>query len=129
MHNLTKKRTKAYFIDMAISTVVTVSLDSFLSKRIKNDTIHTWVTPSVIMWSLEYVQMKSRKQTIGYKLMGLSLENQSDSETSTEQLLKRMVYRDLISFFLIKSKNFEREKGAVLPHDHYALTRVKETEG
>lgn len=126
MENLTKKRTKAYFIDMAISTVVTISLDSFLRKRIKNDTIHTWLTPSVIMWGLEYVQMKRSKQTVGYKLMGLSLENQSDSETTSKQLIKRMIYRDLISFFLIKSKNFERDEGAVLPHDHYASTQVKE---
>lgn len=125
--SITKKRTKAYFIDLAISTAVTAGIEYFLRKKVKNEAVHALVTPTLVMWSLEYAQLRKSGQTIGYKTMGLALTNEDGSEPTPNQIIKRMAYRDTISTFdyFKKQKAFEVEEGAILPHDQVAGTVVK----
>lgn len=119
---------KAYMIDIAISTVVIAGAEYFLRKKVKNEAVHALVTPTIIMWSLEYAQLRNSGQTIGYKKLGLVLENEENSELSTSQIIKRMTYRDTISTFdyLKNPKAFESREGAILPHDRFSGTVVKE---
>ncbi|WP_173915355.1 RDD family protein [Halobacillus sp. Marseille-Q1614] len=128
MKSITKKRTKALMIDFAISTAVTAGVEFLLRKKIKNEAFHALVTPTAVMWSLEYAQMRQCGQTIGYKTMGLALENEEGSELSSSQIIKRMAYRDTVSTFdyLKNRKSFEGEDGSVLPHDRYSGTAVRE---
>ncbi len=69
---LQKKRTKAFLIDLAISSVVTVGVEYVLRKKVKNEVVHALVTPTVVMWALEYAQLRQNGQTIGYKKNGTS---------------------------------------------------------
>lgn len=128
MKSLTKKRTKAYFIDLAVSTAFTGVIEYFLRKKIKNEAFHALVTPSVIMSSIECVQLVKSGQTIGYKKMGLVLEAEDGSDVTTKQVVKRLVFRDSLSTFkyILNRKSFEKKDGAVLPHDSFAKTIVRE---
>ncbi|KIL50851.1 RDD family protein [Jeotgalibacillus campisalis] len=128
METITKKRTKAILIDLAISGLVTAGVEQFLRKKVKNEFVHMMITPTVVLWGLEYIQLHCGGQTIGYKKMGLTLESIDGTELSTEQILKRLVYRDTLSTLdLWKNRaSFEGEEGAVLPHDAFAGTVVRE---
>ncbi|MFY0517904.1 RDD family protein [Lysinibacillus sp. UGB7] len=128
MKSITKKRTKAFLIDMAISTAVTAGVEYFLRKKVKNEAVHALVTPTVVMWALEYVQLRQNGQTIGYKKMGLALEHEDGSQPTSNQILKRMAYRDTVSTFdyLKNPKAFEKQQGEILPHDRFSETIVKE---
>lgn len=128
MKYITNKRTKAFIIDQVISTVVTSGVEYVLRKKIKNEAFHTLLTPTVVMWGLEYAQLRKNGQTVGYKALGLALENEDGSPLSSCQIAKRMLYRDFIStFHYIKNrKTFEKDEGAILPHDVIAGTVVKE---
>lgn len=128
MKSITKKRTKAFLIDLAISTAVTAGVEYILRKKIKNEAIHALVTPTVVMWTLEYAQLHQRGQTIGYKKMGLVLENEDGSELTCKQIAKRMAYRDTLSTFdyFKNRKGFEEQDGALLPHDCFSDTIVRE---
>ncbi|GAB3061627.1 RDD family protein [Virgibacillus ainsalahensis] len=128
MKPITKKRTKAYFIDFAISSVATVVVEYFLRKKVKNEVVHALITPTIVMWSLEYAQLCRNRQTIGYKKMGLVLENKEGFELTSSQIIKRMAYRDTVSSFdfLKNPKAFEEQNGTVFPHDHFSGTVVRE---
>lgn len=128
MKSITKKRTKAFLIDLAISSAVTAGVEYFLRKKVKSEAIHALVTPSIVMWTLEYGQLRRNGQTFGYKKMGLELESKQGSELTSGQIIKRMGYRDTVSFFdyLKNPKNFEDQDGAVLTHDRFSNTVVKE---
>ncbi|MFJ7737712.1 RDD family protein [Lysinibacillus sp. NPDC097287] len=128
MQSVTKKRTKAFLIDVAVSSVVTAGVEYFLRKKVKNEAVHALVTPTVVMWALEYAQLRQNGQTIGYKAMGLTLENEEGSELTSSQILKRMAYRDTVSTFdyLKDPKAFEEQDGEILPHDRFSSTVVKE---
>ncbi|PPA71030.1 RDD family protein [Jeotgalibacillus proteolyticus] len=128
MKSLTKKRTKAIFIDFAISSIVTVGVEQLLRKKIKSEFVHAVITPSAVMWGLEYLQLRKCGQTIGYKAMGLKLESSGGSELSSQQIAKRFLYRDTKSTldYLKNREGFEGQEGAVYPHDAYAGTTVKE---
>ena len=128
MKTLTKKRTKAILIDLAISSAVTAGVEYFLRKKVKSEAVHTLITPTIVMWTLEYAQLRKSGQTIGYKKMGLVLENEDGSKPTSRQIIKRMGYRDTLSTLdYIKSrKTFEAQKGAVLPHDRFSGTEVRE---
>ena len=128
MKAITKKRTKAVLIDSVISGVASVGVEYFLKKKIKNEAFHALVTPTLVMWSLEYAQLKTCGQTLGYKTMGLALENENGSELTSGQIIKRMAYRDSLSTFkyMKDRKAFEGEDGSVLPHDEVAGTVVRE---
>ncbi|GGF29092.1 hypothetical protein GCM10010954_30260 [Halobacillus andaensis] len=130
MTSISQKRTDAIFIDFAISTVVTLSVEKLLRKKVKSEAVHALVTPTLVMWALEYAQLKQWGQTAGYKAMGLALENEDGEEPTSSQLIKRMAYRDTISGFsyLKDRKGFTEEDGALMPHDRYAGTVVKEVE-
>lgn len=69
MKSITTKRTAAYMIDVAISTTVTFGIEYFLRKKVKNEAVHALVTPTVVMWALEYAQLRNKGQTIGYQAM------------------------------------------------------------
>src|SRR5699024_2653714 len=97
MKAITKKLVKAYFIDVAVSTAVTMGVEYFLRKRIKNEAFHALVTPTLVMWSLEYAQLRRNGQTFGYKQAGLVLEGEQDSKVSGGQIVNRMAYRDTLS--------------------------------
>ena len=128
MKSITKKRLAAIMIDTAISAAASFGAEYLLRKKIKNEAVHNLVTPTAIMWGLEYVQLKSCGQTLGYKAMGLALENGDGAKPTDALIAKRMLYRDTISTFdyLKDRKNFEGEDGSVLPHDRFAGTVVKE---
>lgn len=128
MKALTKKRAKAYCIDLAISTAITGIVELILRKKIKSEAFHAVVTPSVIMGSLECAQLLRNGQTIGYKKMGLILESESASTITAKQVVKRIMYRDSLSSLklLTNRKSFEGEDGSILPHDVFAGTVVKE---
>lgn len=128
MKSITKKRTKAFLIDLAIAIAVTYGVEYFLRKKVKNQVVHSVVTPTIVMWTLEYAQLRRCGQTIGYKRMGLSLENKEDSELTPCQIIKRMSYRDTVSIidYLKSPRTFEDKAGALLPHDRFSDTKVKE---
>ncbi|AXI07679.1 RDD family protein [Oceanobacillus sp. 143] len=128
MRSITKKRTKAYFIDLAISTAVTAGIEYFLRKKVKNEAVHVLVTPTLVMWSLEYAQLRTSGQTIGYKTMGLALKNEDGSQPTPNQIIKRMAYRDTLSTldYFKSRKSFEEQDGAILPHDQVSGTVVRE---
>jgi hypothetical protein len=128
MKPITKKRTKAILIDLAISSAVTVGVEYFLRKKVKNEAVHVGVTPTVVMWALEYMQLRKCGQTFGYKKMGLTLVNKNNAQLTSSQIVKRIAYRDTVSTidYLKDAKTFEEQDGAVLPHDRYAKTVVKE---
>ena len=130
MKSITKKRTKAYFIDFAISALVTAGVEQLLRKKVKSEFVHAVITPTVVMWSLEYIQLRQCSQTMGNKAMGLVLENEEGSQLTSKQIIKRIAYRDTISTFdyLKDRKGFEGEEGSVFPHDAFANTSVKESE-
>ncbi|MBH9788093.1 RDD family protein, partial [Clostridioides difficile] len=69
MESMTKKRTAAFLIDTAVSTAVTFGVEYFLRKKVKNEAVHALVTPTVVLWALEYAQLRKNGQTIGYKAM------------------------------------------------------------
>lgn len=129
MKALTKKRAKAYCIDVVISTAVTGVIEYILRKKIKNEAFHAIVTPTVIMGSLECVQLVRNGQTIGYKKMGLVLESENHKALTTKQVVKRIMYRDALSTlkYLTNRKKFEGKDGEVLPHDAFVGTVVKQT--
>ncbi|WP_077596899.1 RDD family protein [Oceanobacillus kimchii] len=128
MKAITKKRTKAYFIDLAISTAVTIGVEQLMRKKIKSEAVHALVTPTVVMWGLEYAQLRRCGQTIGYKQTGLKIEGTDGQAPTPNQIIKRMAYRDCLSTFkyLGDRKGFEGKDGSVLPQDTYAETIVKE---
>ncbi|WP_087971999.1 RDD family protein [Oceanobacillus rekensis] len=128
MEFITKKRTKAIFIDLAISTAVTAGVEYLLRKKVKNEAFHALVTPTAVLWSLEYAQMRKCGQTFGYKKMGLVLDNIDGSELTPSQIIKRMAYRDTLSTFdyLKDHKGFEKQEGSILPHDQVSNTIVRE---
>lgn len=128
MKRITKKRLKAYLIDLAISTAVTAGVECVLRKKVKNEAIHTLVTPTAVMWSLEYAQLIRTGQTVGYKQMGLVLETEDGQKPTPGQILKRMAYRDTIGGFkyIGNPKSFDEREGEVMPHDRYTHTKVRE---
>ncbi|MCM3757391.1 RDD family protein [Sporosarcina aquimarina] len=128
MKSITKKRTKAYFIHLAISTAVVGAAEFFLRKKVKNEAIHALVTPTVVYSTLECVQLFRSGQTIGYKKMGLRLESKDGSVLNNKQIMKRMFYRDTFNAFQFMGnrQEFEKSGGEILPHDSYARTVVKE---
>ncbi|MFF2177648.1 RDD family protein [Lysinibacillus sp. NPDC058147] len=128
MNSISKKRTKAFLIDIAISSAVTAGVEYILRKKVKNEAIHAIVTPTVVMWSLELAQLRKKGQTVGYKKMGLVLENKNGTRVTSSQIIKRMAYRDSISTFdyLKNPKAFEQQNGQLLPHDSFSGTVVKE---
>ncbi|GAB0169403.1 RDD family protein [Lysinibacillus sp. CTST325] len=128
MNSISKKRTKAFLIDIAISSAVTAGVAYILRKKVKNEAIHAIVTPTVVMWSLEFAQLRKKGQTVGYKKMGLVLENKNGTKVTSSQIIKRMAYRDSISTFdyLKNPKAFEQQNGQLLPHDSFSGTVVKE---
>ncbi|MBN6205102.1 RDD family protein [Ralstonia pickettii] len=128
MQELTKKRFKAIMIDSFLSSAVSLGMEYFLRKKIKNEAIHGLVTPIVTQYALEYAQLKSCGQTVGYKIMGLELVNEDSNPLTGKQIFKRMAYRDTISTinFFRDRDNFENAGGALLPHDVAAKTIVRE---
>lgn len=126
MDILNKKRIKALCIDFGISTAVTLGVEQLLRKKIKNEAFHALVTPTLVMWGLEYAQLRRNNQTIGLKLMGLQVVSANDSSIKPKQIFKRMAYRDtiLLLHYLKNPKRFE--DGTQLPHDQYAGTLIKE---
>ena len=128
MKPITKKRFKAYLIDVAVSSAATAGVEYLLRKKIKSEAFHALVTPIAVMWALEYAQLRNSGRTIGYKTMGLALENADGAEPTPGQIVKRMAYRDTISTFdyLKDREAFEAQDGALFPHDRISGTVVKE---
>lgn len=104
-----------------------MGLNTSYEKKVKNEAVHALVTPTVVLWALEYAQLRKNGQTIGYKAMGLTLENENGRPLSECQIIKRMAYRDTISTFdyLKDRQAFEQQHGQRLPHDSFAGTVVK----
>jgi len=130
MRSVTKKRGAAFAIDLAISTAVTLGVEKLLRKKVKSEAIHALITPTVVMWYLEYAQLRTCGSTVGYQALGLTLEKEGGGRPSSRQIVKRMAYRDFISSldYLKDRKGFQLEEGALMPHDRYSGTIVSETE-
>nr|WP_039813099.1 RDD family protein [Jeotgalibacillus malaysiensis] len=128
MKDVTKRRLKAILIDLAVSSAVTAGVEYALRKKIKNEAFHALVTPTAVMWGLELAQLKSCGQTVGYRAMGLKLESEDGFPLTTEQLLKRMTYRDTVGGFkYFKDKEaYEGVDGRSMAHDRYAAVIVNE---
>lgn len=130
METITKKRLKAYFIDLAITMGVMAGVEYLLRKKIKSEVVHIFVTPVLLPWTLEYLQLKINHQTVGYKRYGLLLEDATGSDLTNKQILKRMMYSQMVSpiKYFTQHANFEQSKGGILPHDKVAGTIVREVE-
>ncbi|MDN7246442.1 RDD family protein [Planococcus shenhongbingii] len=128
MKDLSKKRSKAMFIDFIAATAALAVLETAVPKKVKANPVYTLVVPTLVVWGLEYVQLAKSGQTLGYKAQGLILESEDGLQLSGEQIAKRFLYRDLKSpIDLFKNREgFERLEGAKLPHDVYAQTIVRE---
>ena len=128
MNKLTKKRAKAILIDTAISTAVSFAVEPLLKRKNKNSFIYTVVSPSVIFWGLEYAQLRIKGQTVGQKMMGIEVQNEAGGEPTPEQILERMVHRDLVGpFIYMKDRaKYDAYEGEKFPHDLYSYTVVKE---
>lgn len=129
MKRVTKKRFKAYLIDAVFAVAVTYGVEYLLRKKVKNEAVHALVTPTVVMWTLEYTQLCRSGQTIGYKQQELVLEDEQGSGPSSAQIFKRMAFRDTIGGFsyLKNPKGFSEEEGAIMSQDRYARTKVRES--
>ena len=130
MQTITKKRLKAYFIDFAIASVVTLGIESILRKKIKSEVFYIIVTPVVIPFSLEYLQLKRRGQTVGYKASGLILQSKDATPLTSNQVIKRTFYSQLVSPFkyLAHPRKYWKSDGQILPHDRVANTIVSEAD-
>lgn len=130
MNSITKKRIKAYFIDFVVSGLAVGTVEYLLRKKVKSEVVHILITPVVVPWSLECIQLKISGQTLGYKIMGLSLEGADTSDLTRKQIAKRMLYRQTVSpfKFLAHPIEFSKINGNALPHDHAANTFVREVE-
>lgn len=125
MDALTKKRGKALAIDFAISGAVNGVMEPLLRKKIKQEWVHALITPTVVFWGLEYVQLKTRGQTVGQQVAGIKIENADGGELTGGQILKRVAHRDSI-MPLQWFKQRGQDMGAQMPHDRYAHTFVRE---
>ncbi|WP_227396103.1 RDD family protein [Jeotgalibacillus aurantiacus] len=128
MKDLTKKRAKAIMIDFAVSTVATLAIEQLLRRKIKNEAFHALVTPTAVMYALEIAQLKKSGQTLGYKKMGLVLQNEDGTLPTSEQLLKRVAYRDTVGTisYLKDREAFEGADGSVMPHDRFSGLVVRD---
>ena len=128
MDNLMKKRVKGILIDTAISTAVSVAVEQAVKKKVKNSFLHAMVVPSLVLYGLEYAQLRKSGQTIGQKAMGIEIQSETGKELTPEQIVKRMVHRDTVSsiVYLKDPKKYNASGGAKFPHDVYAKTVVKE---
>ncbi|MEZ0481656.1 RDD family protein [Planococcus sp. SSTMD024] len=125
MDALTKKRGKAFAIDVMASAIVTAAVEPLLRKKVKKEWVHALVTPTVVFWGLEYAQLKMCGQTVGHKIAGIKIENADGGELTGEQILKRVAHRDSI-MTLQWFKQRGQDMGAQMPHDRYAHTVVRE---
>lgn len=128
MNTMTKKRMAAITIDAVVSSVVSLGVEYVLRKKIKSEFVHAFVTPTATMWALEYAQLRTSGQTLGYKAMGLALENEDGTPLTDGQIAKRILYRDTISTIdYVKDRaHFDEQDGASFPHDRFSHTIVKE---
>ncbi|MFC4713417.1 RDD family protein [Planococcus dechangensis] len=125
MNNLMKKRGKALAIDMAVSGALTAVVEPLLRKKIKQEWVHALVTPTVLFWGLEYLQLKTRGQTLGQKAQGIKIESTGGGELTDVQIFKRLAHRDSImplEWFRERRQNHS----AQMPHDRFAHTFVRE---
>lgn len=127
MDKLMKKRVKGILIDTAISTAVSVAVEQAVKKKVKNSFFQTAVAPAVVLYGLEYVQLRKSGQTIGEKAAGIKIHSETGEELTPKQIVKRMVHRDTLSSLIyLKNPKKYNTTGAKFPHDVYAETVVKE---
>lgn len=127
MKPMVKKRLKGFLIDLAISTTVSAGIEYMLRKKVKNEVVHGVVTPTTVMWALEYIQLRQCGQTVGQKAMKIMVADKQGCNLSSKQIIKRMAYRDTLSTFdyLRNRHKFTGENGERFSHDRYARTEVK----
>lgn len=125
MDKLTKKRGKALAIDVMASAIVTAAVEPLLRKKVKQEWVHALITPTVVFWGLEYVQLKARGQTVGHKIAGIRIESAVGGELTATQIAKRLAHRDSV-MTLQWAKERGKNTAAQMPHDRYAKTRVRE---
>lgn len=125
MDKLTKKRGKSLAIDMAVSGALTAVVEPLLRKKIKQEWVHALVTPTALFWGLEYLQLKTRGQTLGQQAAGIKIESTDGGELTDAQIFKRLAHRDSI-MPLEWFRERGQDQGAQMPHDRFAHTFVKE---
>ena len=130
MNELTKKRATAFLIDTAIAQTATIGVERWLDKKAKNKFFYAVIAPSLVLWGLEYAQIRLMGQTIGQKVAKITIKNLEGGNPASRQILKRAVHRDTKSQFdyLRNRQKYRAYRGARFPHDFYAGTIVKEQE-
>ncbi|MCP3760966.1 RDD family protein [Domibacillus sp. A3M-37] len=131
MKEVTKKRTKAVLIDQLIYNLAFTGAGAAFrrKKQVKSEFLSSVIVPTMVMWGMEYIQLRKTGQTTGYKKMGLVLESEDGSPLTSSQIIKRILYRDSVSglVYFKDRDRFEAQNGAQFPHDTFAGTIVKET--
>ncbi|MGM0896414.1 MAG: RDD family protein [Bacillota bacterium] len=127
MDELTKKRGKALVIDFAVSSAVNAVVEPLLRKKVKQEWVHALITPTALYWGLEYIQLKTRGQTLGQKFIGIKIDSADGGELTDKQIFKRLAHRDSI-MPLQWFKERGKDMGAQMPHDRYAHTLVREVD-
>ncbi|MBT2582806.1 RDD family protein [Planococcus sp. ISL-109] len=125
MDKLTKKRGKALAIDFAVSGAVNAVVEALLRKKIKQEWVHALVTPTALFWGLEYLQLKTRGQTLGQQVAGIKIDSADGGELTDKQILKRLAHRDSI-MPLLWFRERRQDQGEQMPHDRFAHTVVRE---
>ncbi|WP_235318366.1 RDD family protein [Planococcus sp. CAU13] len=123
-----KKRVKGILIDTVISTAVSVAVEQAVKKKVGNGFFTAVVAPALVLYGLEYAQLRKSGQTIGQKMAGIELQSEAGGELTPKQIVKRMAYRDTASsiVYLKNRQKYNAYSGAKFPHDVYAETVVKE---
>lgn len=128
MNELTKKRTSAIVIDVMIANGVVLVVEPILKKKIKSEFFHAMVTQSVVLWALEYTQVKLTRQTAGQRIAGIKIESENGEELTSKQIIKRVLHRDFPSLlqYWRNREEYDAYQGKKFPHDVYAGTVMKE---
>lgn len=127
MYELTKKRAKALLIDSVIATTLSFMVEPLVKKKIKSPFFYGMVFPHLFFLGLEFGQLRMREQTAGQKMTGIALKDEAGGKLGSEQIFKRIVYRDTIGAIIYAKDRarYDRYKGEKYPHDFYAHTVVK----
>jgi len=130
MHSTTKRRIGAYIINQAVYLGLSVAIEKTVLRRVKSEVIHAVVTQPSVSFLAEIAQLKLLNgRSIGGQICGIQVESENGLPLTTKQVVRRTVYRDMVSLFKIRPywKPF-LEDGQRLPEDDFAQTIVRTKE-
>ena len=130
MHSTTKRRIGAYIINQAVYLGLSVVIEKTVLRRVKSEVVHSVVTQPTVSFLAEIAQLKLLNgKSIGGQICGIQVESENGLPLTTKQVVRRTVYRDMVSLFKIRPywKPF-LEDGQRLPEDDFAQTIVRTKE-